>query len=118
MDSWIKSMYFNPYSYKKPDNIKELKKWNSFSKKMILTGMLDYDEELNNILNKISESEDVIVLSETNSNLNGEKFISSIDKVISGIGASELKDFQPDLLITIGHNIISKMIKSYRNNTK
>ena len=23
LDSWIKSMYFNPYSYKKPDNIRE-----------------------------------------------------------------------------------------------
>ena len=23
LDNWIKSMYFNPYSYKKPDNIKE-----------------------------------------------------------------------------------------------
>lgn len=87
--------------------------WNSSEKKLILVGMQFPDEKLNFLLNEISEDNSVVVLTETTSNLYSEKFFNKIDQIIFPLSEKELKNFRPDLLITIGQNVISKKIKSF-----
>lgn len=88
-------------------------KWHSLPKKMILAGMLQPDMELNHVLQNIAEKSNLVVLTETTSNLSSPSFFPCIDRVISSLNSSEASDFAPDLLITFGNQVISKMIKSF-----
>ncbi|MCF8372910.1 MAG: 2-succinyl-5-enolpyruvyl-6-hydroxy-3-cyclohexene-1-carboxylic-acid synthase [Bacteroidales bacterium] len=87
--------------------------WHLFPRKMILTGMLHPDMELNHVLENISEKSDLVVLTETASNLSSDCFFPSIDRVISSLSPTESSNFAPDLLITFGNQVISKMIKAF-----
>lgn len=87
--------------------------WNSARKKLILVGMQFPDEKLNSLLKKITEDKSVVVLAETTSNLHSEKFFNKIDQVIFPLNETELEKLCPDLLITIGQNVISKKVKSF-----
>jgi len=84
--------------------------WNNASNVLILVGMLPYNEALNTMLNTLLENNtQVALLSETNSNLSGDKIITCIDRTLAAIDSAN--GFQPDLLITLGHSVISKRIK-------
>ena len=96
----------------KPALQKLAEKWNSLPQIMILTGMLTPNMELNHVLNKVADINASIVLTETTSNLSGEKFFPCIDKVVASLVKREAADFAPDLLITFGNQVISKMVKS------
>jgi 2-succinyl-5-enolpyruvyl-6-hydroxy-3-cyclohexene-1-carboxylate synthase len=87
-----------------------VKKWNSCSKRMILCGLLEKDEELNKIISELNNNHNVVILSESISNLQDDYFISNIDRTIERI--SDFNNFIPDVLITIGGAIISKKIKA------
>jgi len=99
------------------------KSWTSNGKKMILFGVYPKNEQLNALANRLAEEPDVVVIAENLSNISGEKiitrpesFFSSLSK-IDGIGTDSYRhpssQFQPDLLITIGHSSICKQIKLY-----
>ena len=101
------------YSEKSIPDIPELKRWGNYSRRMILTGMLYPDEKLNDVLKLLSTDKKNIILTETNSNLNGENFFPCVDKIINSISDKEAEVFRPQLLVTIGTNVISKMIKAF-----
>ncbi len=106
-----------PENSVKEEKIKMLaKQWNSAKRKMILTGMLPKNPELNSVLNKLSEDSRLAILTETTSNLFGKSFLPCIDKVLSSIPEEEAQNFKPDLLITFGNQIISKKIKVFLRN--
>jgi 2-succinyl-5-enolpyruvyl-6-hydroxy-3-cyclohexene-1-carboxylate synthase len=88
--------------------------WNSSSKKLLLVGMMQPNPALCRVLRKITKNESVVLLTETTSNLESEDCACPcIDKVVSTITEEERPDFQPDLLITFGGHIISKMVKQF-----
>nr|NQU89401.1 2-succinyl-5-enolpyruvyl-6-hydroxy-3-cyclohexene-1-carboxylic-acid synthase [Bacteroidota bacterium] len=87
--------------------------WNSFSKIMILTGMLQPDQKLNELIKGVSSLGDVVTLTETTSNLHADNFFPCIDRVIGSVTPDEEKRFAPGLLITFGNQVISKMVKSF-----
>ena len=87
--------------------------WQSSAKKMILAGQHAPSEFLQTQLEKLSEDPSVIVLNENISNVHGEKFINNIDQAIFPLDETQLQAFQPEILITIGRNIISKKIKKF-----
>ena len=90
-------------------------KWNSCSKRMILCGLLEKDESLNKIITELNNNQNVVILTESISNLQNDSFICNIDRTIERI--SNKNDFTPDILITIGGAIISKKIKAlFREN--
>jgi len=93
-------------------------KWKEYKKRIILTGMLSPNKNLNNILNTIAKDENTVVLTETISNLFGGHFIPCIDKVISSFSNDDKANFKPDLLITIGNSVVSKMVKAFLQNNK
>ncbi|MDZ7742389.1 MAG: 2-succinyl-5-enolpyruvyl-6-hydroxy-3-cyclohexene-1-carboxylic-acid synthase [Bacteroidota bacterium] len=80
---------------------------------MILAGQMLADEKLNELLEKFSALPHLIVLSETNSNLENAEGIYCIDRCLALIPPGKEEAFSPDLLITIGDAIVSKRIKSF-----
>lgn len=87
--------------------------WNASSKKMVLIGANYPDELLQIQLDKICKDASVIVLTETTSNAYHTKFINSIDKVIFPLTDTNLEQFKPEVLLTLGGMIVSKKIKQY-----
>ncbi len=81
-------------------------------KVLILCGQQKKNENLNYILNELSRLSNVSIFTECTSNLYGRLFIPCIDRVITNLDIKD-KNYQPDLLITIGGAIVSKKIKKY-----
>lgn len=79
----------------------------------VLTGMHPPDAALSQSLNRFAEHPQVVVLTETGSNLKGAYFIDTIDRMLMGLNEEELRDFAPELLITFGSNVVSKKVKAY-----
>lgn len=88
----------------------ELKKC---QKIMILVGLQRPSKWLNHALKNLAQLPQVIVFTENTSNLHDEKFISRIDNVLFEKENIKNDSLAPDLLITLGQNIISKKIKSF-----
>ena len=87
-------------------------------KVMILVSMQRPNDELNKILNTLSGFPQIVVLTETISNMRGDKFIANIDRTISRLTANQNKTYKPDLLITFGGPLISKFIKRFLRENK
>ncbi len=88
-------------------------KWHAASKKMILVGQHQLSEFLQLQLNKMAEDPSVIILTENISNVSNTKFINNIDQVIFSLDDKILENLKPDILMTIGRNIVSKKIKQF-----
>ncbi len=92
--------------------------WNVSKRILILTGTSDYSEELQMQLTQLVKNHSAVVLTETNSNLNNEKFFSHIDRYVFGFDEDDFKKYAPDLLITIGQNVVSKKVKQFLRKAK
>lgn len=88
-----------------------INQWNDSEKTMILAGTLDDNTELESLLNQLVKNHSVVALIEANSNLYNEKSFNHIDRYIFGFSDETFKHYIPDLLITIGQNVVSKKIK-------
>jgi 2-succinyl-5-enolpyruvyl-6-hydroxy-3-cyclohexene-1-carboxylate synthase len=84
----------------------------SKKKVMVLVGQFSHDTSLIASLERFSKLENVIFLTESHSGLDNEGFIGCIDRLIMTMSEKELDAFRPELLITIGTNIISRKIKA------
>ncbi len=97
--------------------VEEIKKladaWNAFPKKLIISGVVEPNLELNSVLAKIAEDPSVTVLTENISNLSHPEFNSCIDRTLATIKENETKDFRPNLLVSICNQIVSKKIKAF-----
>lgn len=98
-------------SFTIPERLVEI--WNSSKRKLILIGVSFPSEELQKALNKFENDRSVLVMTETTSNLYNDKFINSIDKLISKLDESGFKNLQPDILLTFGGMVVSKRIKQF-----
>lgn len=83
------------------------------SKVMVLVGSQKKDAFLQAQMQRLAEYENVIILTETTSNLHLDKGIAQIDAVLRNIDEVNYDEFAPDLLITLGQNVISKKIKKF-----
>ena len=91
---------------------------NSNQKIVIVAGLLHQQAELNELLTKLARNKNVVVLTESVSNLNSKEFLPCLDRVICSIKDEELEHFKPDLLINFGGPLVSKMIKSFFRDNK
>lgn len=87
--------------------------WNLSKRIMILVGTKDHSEELEMLLSQLVKNHSVVVLKEANSNLRHDKFFGHIDRYIFNFNESDFQTYAPDLLITIGQNVVSKKIKQF-----
>ncbi len=89
------------------------KLWQSARKKMILVGQHPVSEFLQLQLEKMAEDPSVIVLHENIANVSHEKFVGNIDQAIFSLDETVLSSLKPDILMTIGRNIVSKKVKQF-----
>lgn len=96
-----------------PETRERLKKeWNRHDRIMILVGQHPPRNQLNRWLKIMAEKKNVVILTEHTSNVHGDFFrITNIDRCIFSLDADSWEDYKPDLLITMGKEIVSKRIK-------
>ncbi len=87
-------------------------------KVMVLVGQHDRNEALNQLVTRLAENGNTIVLTESTSNLHSKEFISSIDRCMMPMNAEDIPNFMPDLLLTFGGAIVSKKIKELLRKNK
>ena len=87
--------------------------WNLAKKKLFLIGGDTPNNIEQSILNKFGEDASVIVMTEVTSNVHHPNFITNIDTIITPFKEEDFKNFQPDILITMGGMIVSKRIKVF-----
>jgi 2-succinyl-5-enolpyruvyl-6-hydroxy-3-cyclohexene-1-carboxylate synthase len=92
--------------------------WNQYKKKLLVAGMLDPNIAVSRIIKKIADDPSVVLLAETTSNLNDCGECGSIDKIVSTITSEEAGEFKPELLVTFGGNVVSKMVKEFIKKNK
>ena len=83
------------------------------TKVLILAGQHAPHYELHEALRAWTAHSNVVVFTEAHSNLADEAWCSAIDRTISGLDAATLQAWYPDILITFGHNIISRKVKDW-----
>ena len=82
-------------------------------KVMIVAGFMSPDTVLNRALGRLAALPNFVVLTETTANLHGNAFIDSIDSTLSAIDKERLRDFKPDVAITLGGALVSRHIKQF-----
>lgn len=87
------------------------KQFNQAKRVLIVVGFMPKNNLLNNLLEKLVQEKNAVVLTETIANLKSEDFHYNIDRLISAMNDTEY--FTPDLLITCGGTLVSKMIKQW-----
>ena len=83
----------------------------SSSKVLVLVGQTAPSAELQRALERLSSLPQVVVLTETISNLSSPNFITTIDRVITSFTEEELPEYMPELLISFGGPVVSKIIR-------
>ncbi len=86
--------------------------WNGSGKIMIIAGQQFPSEKLKTFAGKLASMPQVAFLTETTSNFYGKNYTDTIDNVLVTLKNRE-KDFAPDVLITFGNAVVSKMIKKF-----
>ena len=84
---------------------------------MVLVGQHVY-EDFSKELEQFNLLQQVVVLTETHANVNIENAFPCIDRMIMGLDGNAQQDLAPDVLITIGTNIISRKIKAVLRKSK
>ncbi|MCU6767917.1 2-succinyl-5-enolpyruvyl-6-hydroxy-3-cyclohexene-1-carboxylic-acid synthase [Barnesiella propionica] len=87
--------------------------YSSAGRVMIIAAFGSPDKELNTALSALAGLDNTIVFTESIANLKDERFISTIDRVLSVTTREEKKSLAPDLLITLGGALVSRIIKKY-----
>jgi 2-succinyl-5-enolpyruvyl-6-hydroxy-3-cyclohexene-1-carboxylate synthase len=80
-------------------------------KTLVILGQMQQEIEPE-VLGKWAKKNSAIVLTETTCNLSTAGFFPCIDQLIMSMSEEQQENFVPDLLITAGHNLISRKIKS------
>ena len=84
---------------------------------MVLVGQHVY-EDFSKELEQFNQLQQVIVLTETHANINIESAFPCIDRLIMGLGGKAQQMTAPDVLITVGTNIISRKVKAILRKAK
>ena len=92
--------------------------FNQAKRILILAGTLDHNPELESILSQFVKNHSVVVLTEANSNLYHDKFFNHIDRYVFNFSEEDFRTYAPDLLITIGQNVVSKKVKEFLRKAK
>jgi len=85
---------------------------------LILAGQLNPNPGLENCLAEFASKTGAVVLHEHLSNLSDPQFCGSIDLLMAAIQDENHVDFQPDLLITLGGQLVSKSLKQFLRKNK
>lgn len=105
---------FSANSQLTPKELEKLvERWNASTRKMVIVGQLLPDEQINTLVQKMAEDPGTIVLAEHLTNLSGEHLVQITDVVVAAISPEEKTEFQPEILLTFGQQIVSKRLKLF-----
>jgi len=107
----VVNMFQEPLRVDENTRQKFLQHWRESRKTLILVGEGESSEKLDEILDYLSGFQQVVVMTETTSNLCSPVFMDEIDNLITAFHEEEMEDVRPDLLVTFGTSIVSKKIK-------
>lgn len=88
------------------------------NKVMIIAGFYAPDKKLNVALKRLARHNNIIVMTESISNLKCDDFIPTIDRVLNIMSNDEKNDARPDIVITLGGALVSRHIKQYLRTIK
>lgn len=100
----------NPFDEKLSDFAAQ---WNQSDKILLIAGQMNPNSLLNSRLSALTKLDNVVVLTETTSNLNDSNYVDCIDNVVSTFNDVDAANFKPDLLVSFGGQVVSKMIKKF-----
>lgn len=92
-------------------------RWNSSERKLILVGQSKPDSRLTSALTALAVDRSVVIMTETTSNVHVSSQIACIDRTVEGV-SNEFDSYRPDILLTLGGEIVSKKIKTLLRNNK
>lgn len=92
--------------------------WNRATQKMVIVGVSRPDEMLQIQLSHLAQDPSVIILTESTSNVSDERFINHIDRLIFPWSDADFEPLKPEILLTIGGQVVSKKIKSLLRKNK
>jgi 2-succinyl-5-enolpyruvyl-6-hydroxy-3-cyclohexene-1-carboxylate synthase len=116
VDSINKIPRLNNQNVKKVSSFRN--KWQNSIKKIILIGLSSPDLLSEKSIDLLAGDSSLLVLTENTSNVYHPSFCNKIDQLIAPLTNNELKEFRPEILITIGGMIISKKIKAILRDNK
>jgi 2-succinyl-5-enolpyruvyl-6-hydroxy-3-cyclohexene-1-carboxylate synthase len=85
---------------------------------MVLAGQLNPNPELEKAMAAFVAKTRAVVLHEHLSNLSNDRFVGSIDALMAAILEENATDYNPDLLITLGGQFVSKSLKQFLRKNK
>lgn len=97
-----------------PANMEELgRRLAPPAKVLVLAGFMPHSS-LDPLLGDLSRRPNIVVMHEAQSNLHGYgAYIANIDSTLRRVSARELEEYAPDIVITIGGSITSRMVKTW-----
>ncbi len=90
-----------------------VEKWGRYSKKLLVCGFMGKNPELNLLLGRMAENDEIAVMAENLSNLSHKEFVDRAEPFLAGLSETDKENFTPELLITIGGAVLSKGLKNY-----
>ncbi|MDD2961736.1 MAG: 2-succinyl-5-enolpyruvyl-6-hydroxy-3-cyclohexene-1-carboxylic-acid synthase [Muribaculaceae bacterium] len=85
--------------------------YTSKKKVLIVAGFYKYDKTLNDSICQLSKNSNTAVLVETITNISGANVIQNIDRLLTSLDKDQFADFRPDLLITFGGALVTRILK-------
>lgn len=82
-------------------------------KKMLIVGVREYNSEFNKKVALLNARQDWVVITETTSNIRIDNTVWNIDMCLSIMDKKEKEEFVPELVVTMGNQIVSKKIKDF-----
>lgn len=79
----------------------------------VLAGQMPPNSVLAEALERLQARSPFLLLTESLSNLEGPRQIGSIDRLINTLSEAQKEMLRPDLVITLGGEVVSKMVKGY-----
>lgn len=87
--------------------------WNNASKRLVIVGQMTPDILVQQALEKLAKDGSTAILVEHTANQQHPYFVECIDRALNKMDASQLIDFYPDLIVSIGGAVVSKKIKRF-----
>lgn len=88
-----------------------MNQWREFSSVLVIIGQKNLDPLLDKEIEELAQKAQVVILTETTSNVRAKHVFPSIDRVIDSIAEKEYQRFTPELVISCGAAIVSKKIR-------
>ena len=91
---------------------KEIKRiWKSSNKVLVIVGQHNRSEDLDAAVEKLAQLSNVVILTETTSNVVAKGVYCSIDRLIDSMSHNEYDEFAPDCIISCGGALVSKKLR-------